>query len=126
VKDVVNKTGHLGHLLQLELADFAAGDGVTVPLPSQVALHYSVALFTNLGVPVASEQRILLCTDAVFQGDCRTHRGRLFIGWNYTSAAHNKVATGAYVALFDFKVKVLGKTEASGNAKQIWGILQRN
>jgi fibro-slime domain-containing protein len=125
VKTVVDRTGRMGHLLQLELADYAVGDGVTVPEPSQVALNYSVALFTNLGVPVASEKRVLLCTDAVFQGDCRAHRGRVFVGWNYTSATRAKIATGAYVALFDFKVKVQGKTEASGNLKQIWGLLRK-
>jgi hypothetical protein len=49
----------------------------------------------------------------------------LFIGWNYTSDARNKVATGAYVAIFEFKVKVKGKTAAEGNLKQIWGLLRK-
>lgn len=125
VKEVVDRTGRMGHLLQLDLADYAVGDGITVPEPAQVALEYSEALFTNLGVPVANKKATLLCTDAIFQGDCRSHRGRLFIGWNYTSDTREKVATGAYVALFEFRVRVLGKTEASGNLKQIWGLLRK-
>jgi fibro-slime domain-containing protein len=126
IKDVVNRTGLMGHLLQVDLADYAAGDGITVPEPSQVALDYTVGLFTNHGVPVAFKKGTLLCTDKdVYQGDCRAHRGRLFFGWNYTSDAHEKVATGAYVALFDFKVKVKGKSQADGSLKQIWGLLRR-
>ena len=125
VKEVVNRTGRMGHLLLADLADYAAGNGVTVPEPSQVALEYSVALFTNLGLPVAAKKGSLLCTDAIFQGDCRAHRGRVFLGWNYTSDARSKVGTGAYVALFEFRVKVLGKTEASGNLKQVWGLLRK-
>jgi hypothetical protein len=125
VKAVVEKTGRMGHLLQLDLADYAVGDGLTVPEPSQVSLDYNVALFTNLGVPVAAKKGSLLCTDALFQGDCRAHRGRVFFGWNYTSDSRAKVATGAYVALFDFQVKVQGKTEAAGNLKQVWGLLRK-
>jgi hypothetical protein len=125
VKAVVEKTGRMGHLLQLDLADYAAGDGLTAPEPSQVSIDYSVALFTNLGVPVAAKKGSLLCTDAIFQGDCRAHRGRVFFGWNYTSDSRAKVATGAYVALFDFQVKVQGKTEAAGNLKQVWGLLRK-
>ncbi len=127
IADVVKSTERMGHLLELDLGDYAAGDGFTSPNPAQVTLSYDVALFTNLGVPVASEKRTLACTDAVFLGDCRAHRGHLFVGWNYTtSSAHVKIATGAYVALFRFHVIVAGKTQASGGRDQIWGLLRRN
>jgi hypothetical protein len=69
----------------------------------------------------------LACTDKdVFQGDCRAHRGRLFLGWNYLTETGNKVSTGAYVALFNFQVKVQGKASAQGGIKEVWGILRRN
>ncbi|MBW8890173.1 MAG: fibro-slime domain-containing protein [Fibrobacteres bacterium] len=126
VKDVVNRTGRMGFLLEADPADYAAGDGVTVPEPSQVALEYQAVLFTNLGVPVVSSgKRSLLCTDAIFQGDCRAHRGRVFIGWNYASDARAKVATGAYVAMFDYQIKVQGKSQVAGSVKQIWGLLRK-
>jgi fibro-slime domain-containing protein len=127
VKDVVEKTGRLGPLLEADLADYAVGDGLAIPDPGQVSLEYDLSLFTNLGVPVAAVKGSLLCTDKdVFQGDCRTHRGRLFFGWNYKTGTGNTVSTGAYVALFNFQVKVQGKAAASGGIKEVWGILRRN
>jgi hypothetical protein len=127
VKAVVERTGRLGPLLEADLADYAAGDGLSVPEPGQVSLEYDLSLFTNLGAPVLARKGSLPCTDQeVFQGDCRAHRGRLFFGWNYLSETGNKAATGAYVAVFNFQVKVQGRTEASGGIKQVWGILRRN
>jgi fibro-slime domain-containing protein len=127
VKEVVERTGRLGPLLEADLADYAVGDGLTIPDPGQVSLEYDLALFTNLGVPVIVRKGSLACTDKdVFQGDCRAHRGRLFFGWNYTTESGIKVSTGAYVALFNFRIKVQGKTEAKGGIKQVWGILRRN
>jgi hypothetical protein len=100
---------------------------LTIPDPGQVSLESDLALFTNLGVPVVVRKGSLACTDKdVFQGDCRAHRGRLFFGWDNTTESGIKVATGAYVALFNFRIKVQGKTEARGGLKQVWGILRRN
>jgi fibro-slime domain-containing protein len=127
VKEVVERRGRLGPLLEVNLADYAVGDGLVVPEPGQVSLAYDLSLFTNLGVPVALMKGSLPCTDQdVFLGDCRAHRGRLFFGWNYMTETGNKVATGAYVAVFNFQVKVQGKVEASGGIKEVWGILRRN
>jgi fibro-slime domain-containing protein len=125
VEQVAEKTGRMGWLLEADLADYAAGDGFTVPDPGQVALEYDAALFTNLGLPVASEKRTLSCTDPVFGGDCRSHRGRVFIGWNYATATHVKVGTGAYVAKFAYRVKVSGKVVTPGELVQTWGLLRR-
>ena len=125
VKQAVARTGRIGALLEAVLADFAAGDGTVIPEPGQVALDYTIALFTNHGMPVASEKRTLLCTDALFEGDCRTHRGRVFVGWNYTTAAKTRVGTGAYVAVFEYQIRVQGKRAAGGNFKQIWGLLRK-
>lgn len=126
VKKVVESTGRMGFLLDADLADYAAGDGFTAPPYTEVILEYEVALFTNHGVPVASEKKALACNDAVFQGDCRTHRGRLFLGWNYASLSRRKVATGAYVAQFSFRIRTQGKVAASNNVRQVWGVLREN
>jgi hypothetical protein len=126
VKEVVNRTGRMGFLLEADLADYAAGDGFTAPPFTQVILEYDLAMFTNLGVLVASEKKSLACNDEVFQGDCRTHRGRLFLGWNYASLGRQKVATGAYVAQFSFRIKTPGKVAASNNIRQVWGVLRKN
>ncbi|MEO6097287.1 MAG: fibro-slime domain-containing protein [Fibrobacteria bacterium] len=126
VKEVVDRIGRMGVLLEADMADYAAGDGFTAPPPAQVILEYDLAVFTNLGVPVAHEKRSLACTDEVFQGDCRTHRGRLFLGWNHASRTHQRVATGAYVVQFSFQIRSQGKLAASNNIRQVWGLLRKN
>lgn len=126
VKEVVDRTGRMGFLLEADLADYAAGDGFTAPPFTQVIIEYEIALFTNLGIPVASEKKVLACNDDVFQGDCRSHRGRLFLGWNYASPKRQKVATGAYVAQFSFRIKSQGKLMATNDLRQVWGVLRKN
>lgn len=126
VEAAVERTGRMGHLLELDLADFAVGDGFTGPPPEQVILEYTVALFTNHGVPVAREKGTLPCTHEIFQGDCRIRRGPVFIGWNQASADGRKAGTGAYVATFRMQVRVRGEVAASGQLDQIWGLLRRN
>jgi hypothetical protein len=126
IKEVVEKTGRMGFLLELELGDFTSGDGFTPVEPSQVRLDYNVALFSNLGTPIASETHSLPCTDLLFNGDCRMARGKIFLGWNYTSKNGQKIGTGAYVSTLQFQVKVNGKPESTGKIEEIWGILRRD
>ncbi len=124
IQDAVSRTGRLGVLLEGDLADFTAGDGFNPPQPSSVKLEYAFSIFTNLGVPVASEKRSLACTDEVYQGDCRSNHGRLFVGWNYASKDHAKMATGAYVIQFQYRIVAQGKVLATNGIRQIWGLLR--
>jgi fibro-slime domain-containing protein len=124
VEDAVSRTGRWGVLMEADLADFAAGDGYNPPAPSTVKLEYDFSIFTNLGVRVASEKRSLACTDDVFKGDCRTNHGRLYVGWNYASKVHEKVATGAYVILFNYRIVSQGKVMADNGIRQVWGLLR--
>src|SRR6185369_8272274 len=94
--------------------------------PAQVTLEYHVSYFTNHGEPVADGKRTIACTDPIFQGDCVTHRGFLFIGWNGTAKQGQKVATGAYVARLNYAIKVAGQVKESRSLDQIWGVLRRN
>lgn len=126
VEEAAERTGRMGYLLVLDLADYAIGDGLTPIDPAQVSLEYEVALFTNLGVPVASEKGRVACTDLIYSGDCRSHRGHVFLGWNYTSNGGQKVGTGAYIARFKYHVRAQGKAEAPGQLTQRWGLLRRN
>src|SRR5690606_22723786 len=111
VEDVVSRTGRLGHLIKVDLGDYAQSDDFRQVDPAKVVLEYQVAYFTNTGVPVYSEKKSLACTDALFQGNCRATRGFPFIGWGYTTLKRQRVATGAYVVKFQYKVTVEGKTE---------------
>lgn len=126
IKDAFTSTGRIGVLMEADLADFAIGDGFTVPPPSSVKLEYGFSIFTNLGVPVASETRSLACTDDVFQKDCRAHHGRVFAGWNFASNNREKVATGAYVIQFHYRIVVQGKELAAKSTRQVWGLIREN
>ncbi len=124
VKDVVSRTGLMGHLIRADLGDYAVGDDFRKIDPSQVSLEYHVSYFTNHAQPVTQSGRIISCQDAIFKGDCRSARGYLFLGWNQTSENGQKVATGAYVARLWYRVRVAGKPAASGQLDQIWGVLR--
>ena len=50
----------------------------------------------------------------------------IFIGWNYTSKLGDKVGTGAYVALFSYRVRVKSKVVESNSLAQTWGLLRKD
>ncbi|HLP40672.1 MAG TPA: hypothetical protein VK465_04125, partial [Fibrobacteria bacterium] len=124
VKQLVEKSGRLGHLVKVDLGDYAQADDFTPVDPSQVFLEYQVAYFDNHAVPVAKETRMISCQDPIFNGDCRATRGYLFVSWNFTTLKQQRVATGAYVARFRYKVTVAGKAAVSGALDQVWGVLR--
>ncbi len=124
IQDAITKTGRPGVLIEADMADFASGDGFNPPPLASVKMEYDLAIFTNLGVYVTSDKRTLGCDDKVFGNDCRSHRGRLFVGWNYSAKNGEKVVTGAYVMLFNYRIVSQGKVIASNNKRQIWGLLR--
>jgi hypothetical protein len=124
VEEVVDRTGRLGHLIKVDLGDYAQADDFTAVDPAKVSLEYQVGYFTNLGIPVASQTRSISCQDGVYGGDCRAKRGYLFIGWNFTTLQRQRVATGAYVVRLQYKVRVAGTTPVSGKLDEIWGVIR--
>ncbi len=124
VAEVVERTGRIGHLIKVDLGDYALGDGFSRVDPDQVALEYHVGYFTNHGEFVASANGTVACTDVLFKGDCRITRGFLFLGWNYVSQEGQKVGTGAYVARLRYKVTVSRQAVGIGGLDQVWGILR--
>jgi hypothetical protein len=124
IQDAIDRTKRIGVLMEAELADFAAGDGFNPPPPSSVKVEYSLAIFTNLGVPVASGKRAIACDDPLFNGDCRNRRGRVFVGWNQASMTGQIIGTGAYVVQFNFRIVSQGKVAASNGIRQVWGVLR--
>jgi hypothetical protein len=123
-EEVGNRTGRLGHLIKVDLGDYAQADDFTAVDPAKVALEYQVGYYTNLGIPVASQKRVISCQDDLFGGDCRVKRGYLFIGWNFTSQQRQRVATGAYVVRLQYKIRVGETTPISGRLDQIWGVIR--
>jgi len=126
VADVVEGTGRMGHLIKTDLGGYAVKDDFTDVDPSQVTFEYQANYFTNLGASVAKDKRTLSCLDLVYKGDCLTHRGYLFIGWNYKAENGAKVATGAYVARIRYLIKVKGQVVENGGLDQVWGILRKD
>ena len=124
MKDVVESTGRMGHLIKTDLGGYAVQDDFNKVEPSQVSLEYQVSYFTNFGSAVTSEKRTIACTDALFKNDCLLNRGFVFVGWNYTSKSGARVATGAYIARLQYQVKVKGKVVESGGLDQVWGVLR--
>jgi fibro-slime domain-containing protein len=126
VAEVVERTGRMGHLIKTDLGSYAVKDDFSNVDASQVSIEYHASYFTNLGYPVAEDKRLISCQDPLYQGDCLTHRGYLFVGWNNTAENGAKVGTGAYVARIRYVVKVAGKVMESSGLDQVWGILRRN
>ena len=111
-------------MIKIDLGDYAQADDFTAVDPAQVVLEYQVQYFTNLGVPVASQARSVSCRDDIFAGDCRSQRGYLFLGWNYTTTGGQRVATGAYIVRLRYKVRVGETIPVSGKLDQIWGVVR--
>ncbi len=125
ILEIENRTGRMGHLIKTDLGTYAVKDDFSNVEPGDVSLEYHASYFTNLGVPVNEAQGTIACTDVLYNHDCLTNRGYLFIGWNYTSKNGAKAATGAYVARLRYTVKVAGKVVESNGLDQIWGILRK-
>jgi len=125
IEQAEEQTGRMGHLVRVDLADYVIQDDFSSLEPGDVALEYRTSIFTNLGVPVASAKGVVSCADPIYQGNCRTKRGNLFIGWNYTSKDKTKVGTGAYVVRFRYRVLIKGAALESGGLDQTWGIVRR-
>jgi hypothetical protein len=122
--EVVGRLGTLGHLIKVDLGDYAVGDDFTRIDPASVILRYETHYFTNLGGAVASARGEIKCTDALYGGDCRKRRGNVFVGWNYTAENGQRVGTGAYVARLRYSLWVAGKRVGEGALDQIWGIIR--
>ena len=126
VEEVVERTGRMGHLIKTDLGSYAVNDDFSKVEPSQVTFEYQASYFTNLGVPVVEDKRKFTCQDPIYQGDCLTHRGYMFVGWNYTAKDGAKVGTGAYVARIRYQVKVAGKVKENSGLDQVWGVLRKD
>jgi hypothetical protein len=125
VEEVVNRTGRLGHLIKIDLGDYAQADDFNKVDPAKVALEYEVDYFSNLGVPIASQKQAIPCVGGLYgTTDCRETRGHLFVGWNFTSMKKQRVATGAYIVRLQYRVKVGDNIPIFGKSEQIWGVVR--
>lgn len=88
-------------------------------------LFYETFYFTSLGHYVNSGSGSIKCSDEIFKTDggenCIGTNGRLFFAWNMTSNKKRLVATGAYIARLDIRIKVNSKTIADRSQDFILG-----
>jgi hypothetical protein len=126
VEQIADRTGRMGHLIRVDLADFAVKDDFEEIKPEDVSLHYRVNYFNNLGEPVNSAEGSVTCLDPVFSGDCTAPRSFLYLGWNMTSNNGRKVGTGVYIARLFLDIRVKGaKVQPTQEISQKWGVLRK-
>ncbi len=111
----------MGNILTDSLLDAQINSG-KISL-ADVKLRYELDIFTNLGTFVAHKSQTIACSDSLFDGDCRTNRGYIYVGWNMVTDKGRKAGTGAYIAKLSTHVKVpiKGKT-GKHNVTQTWGV----
>ena len=111
----------MGNILTDSLLDAQINSGKI--FLADVKLRYELDIFTNLGAFVAHKSQTIACSDSLFDGDCRTNRGYVYVGWNMVTDKGRKAGTGAYIAKLSTHVKVpiKGKT-GKHNVTQTWGV----
>ena len=87
-----------------------------------IQIVYESYYFTNLGGYVNSAKGSVSCADSIFNGDCTKHPGNLYFAWNTRSENGRLAGTGAYIAKFDFKIKVAKTQVAKKSESAVWGI----
>lgn len=92
---------------------------------SDVRLVYETFYFTNLGAYVASGEGEIACDDPIFDGDCRSQRGYVYIAWNLMSEKKRFVGSGAYIAKLSTYVEIKGfGKQAKHEVSEIWGVMR--
>ena len=117
-EDAEKEAGAPGFLVRYDLSALVS-DTIKA---NTVKIDYDVHYYTNLGQYVNSAKGSVACTDAVFNGDCTSHPGNVYFGWNMRSSKGRLVGTGAYIAKIDFKIKAGYKTLAKKKESAVWGI----
>ncbi|MDR1760031.1 MAG: fibro-slime domain-containing protein [Fibrobacter sp.] len=126
--------GQLGYVIKTDMANILSSDTSLMRLdPKDIWLVTETFYYTNLGTFVAEGgSRKIACDDPLFngdpldnktKGDCRTHPGYVFLGWNLL--AHNKrlVGTGAYIAKLSTYVQIRNAgRRAKHDVTEIWGV----
>ena len=87
-----------------------------------IQIVYESYYFSNLGGYVNSAKGSVSCADSIFNGDCTKHPGNLYFAWNTRSEKGRLAGTGAYIAKFDFKIKVAKTQVAKKSESAVWGI----
>jgi len=123
VDDIVEQTGTLGLLIQSDLGGYILNNPDDPPRPEDIELVYEVWHYSSYGDYVSSDKGSILCSDpAIFNGNCSTTSGNLFVGWNYRSDSGRMVGTGVYPVISRYAVYVQGEKVEGKEVRFMWGV----
>jgi fibro-slime domain-containing protein len=127
-KAVSQATGRLGHLLKIDLGDYAVKDDFSAVEPKDVHLKWDVIYYDNLGQFVNRASGDLYCTDPIFKGDCTQsgNRGNLFIGWSLYHKNGGQVGTGAYISRLKIQAWAGTTLVAENTIDEKWGYIRKH
>lgn len=119
----------VGHWIQTDMANLFEkyqadypDEGLTI---EDVALHYELSYFTNLGGFVAKESGDIKCTDESIFGageNCTTNLGYIYLGWNGISNDGRLVGSGAYISKLSSYLKIGKHKDAKQEKTNMFGI----
>jgi len=122
IQQVVEEQGVPGHLIRFDLGNLLNGVDTTL-VPDDIELVYETYYFSNLGQYINHGKGSVKCSDpVVFEGDCSTHPGNVFLAWNPRDEEGRLVGTGAYVSTLDYKVRMRTRIAADKSDRSIIGI----
>lgn len=95
---------------------------VKVVSKDNIFIHYKTSYFTSLGHYVNGENGTIACSDNIYNGDCLSNNGNLFLAWNMRATDDRLVATGVYIARIEIKVKNGKKVISEMTRDMLWGV----
>lgn len=124
-QDIANKYGTHGHIIDFDMGGLLQNliaEGDSNASIEKIKLVYETYYFSSTGHYVNSATGSISCSDAVFDGNCTTHPGNVFLAWNMRSDKGRLVGTGVYIGRVHIKI-FSGKKTISRKARDyMWGI----
>lgn len=124
-KDLANEYGRHGHIIDFDMPGLLENlwaEGDTSATAETVKLVYEIHYFSSLGHFVNTTSGTIACSDEVFNGNCLTNPGNMFLAWNMRSHQGRLVGAGVYIARLQVKI-LSGKRVVSRKAKDyLWGV----
>lgn len=124
-QDIANKYGTHGHIIDFDMGGLLQNliaEGDSNASIEKIKLVYETYYFSSTGHYVNSATGSISCSDAVFDGNCTTHPGNVFLAWNMRSDKGRLIGTGVYIGRVHIKI-FSGKKTISRKARDyMWGI----
>ena len=120
LQEIEEEVGLPGQLVRFDLSELFLGEEDLDP--EDVTLSWDNYIFTNLGAYINNGKGSISCADDLFNGDCRTSSGLVYVAWNARSKDGRVAATGAYITKLDIKIRSEKTTVAKKSISKVFGI----